>query len=167
MRTAGDPGRSLRQAVGCFPSGAVALAATSGGVPSGFFLNSFTSVSLAPPLVSVCVQHTSRTWPELRPRRRLGLSVLAAGDIGSARQLSSRDGDRFRGIGWEATVEGSVFISSATAFLDCRVYEELEAGDHVLVLLEVLGCSADPTRPPLVFHASQFRALAAHTTERV
>lgn len=69
-------GDQLRRAFGCFPSG-ITVCALVDGTPVGMAASSFTSVSLAPPLVSVCIQHTSTTWPVLRNRPRLGLSVLA------------------------------------------------------------------------------------------
>ncbi|MEV5413195.1 flavin reductase family protein [Thermopolyspora sp. NPDC052614] len=155
-----DPKR-LRQAFGCFPSGVVALAAMDGDEPVGMAIASFTPVSLAPPLVSVCVQNTSRTWPRLRGRTRVGLSVLAEGHDDVALRLSSKEGDRFAGVDWEATSDGSVFVHGATAVLNCRVYGEIPAGDHVMVLLEVLGLGAQPDGAPLVFHGSRFRSLAA------
>ncbi len=158
-----DPKR-LRQAFGCFPSGVVALAAMDGGEPAGMAVTSFTSVSVAPPLVSVCAQRTSRTWPRLRGSARLGLSVLAEGHGDVALRLSHKESDRFADVGWEATPDGSVFVHGATAWLDCRGYDEIPAGDHVLVLLEVVGLLSRPDVAPLVFHGSRFRALSAAGT---
>ena len=70
-----DPQR-LRHVFGAFPSGVAAVAALVGGVPVGIAASSFTSVSLDPPLVSLCVAHTSTTWPLLRGADRLGVSIL-------------------------------------------------------------------------------------------
>src|SRR5918997_4998820 len=71
-----DP-QELRRAYGCFPSGVTAICTLVDGAPDGMAASSFTSVSLDPPLVSVCVQNTSTTWPRLRHLPRLGVSVLA------------------------------------------------------------------------------------------
>ncbi|GAB3347670.1 flavin reductase family protein [Amycolatopsis echigonensis] len=153
--------RTLRRAFGCFPSGVTAVCALIDGVPTGMAASSFTSVSMDPPLVSVCVQHTSETWPKLRPRTRLGVSVLAEGHDTECLKLSKKDGDRFAGVSWEATADGAIYLHGATAWLDCSVERELPAGDHAIALLRIHGLRADPDTAPLVFHGSRFRTLAA------
>ncbi|MFB9467732.1 flavin reductase family protein [Streptomyces cinereospinus] len=150
----------LRRAFGCFPSGVTALCALSDGEPMGLAASSFTSVSLDPPLVSVCIQHTSRTWPKLREQPRLGLSVLAEEQDEVCARLASKEGDRFAGVDWFASDGGSVFVHGATLWLDCTVSEEVRCGDHDIVLLNVHGLSAAPDASPLIFHASRFRRLA-------
>jgi flavin reductase (DIM6/NTAB) family NADH-FMN oxidoreductase RutF len=115
---------------------------------------------MEPPLVSVCIQHTSTTWPKLRERRRLGLSVLAEEQDEICAQLASKAGDRFAGIDWFATDDGSIFVDGATLWLDCAIEDEVTGGDHTIALLRVLGLSAVPDASPLVFHASRFRRLA-------
>lgn len=145
----------------CFPSGITALCALGTDQwPAGMVASSFTSVSVTPPLVSVCVQNTSTTWPLLRTAPRLGVSVLAEGQGAATRQLAARDGDRFAGLDWSATGEGAVLLAGAAAWLSCSVDAEVPAGDHVIALLRVRSVSADQQRPPLVFHGSRFRTLA-------
>ncbi|OYD61467.1 flavin reductase family protein [Rhodococcus sp. OK302] len=150
---------SLRRTYGCFPSGVVALCAHDGRNPIGMAASSFTSVSLDPPLVSVCVQDTSTTWPRLRASRRIGISVLAEGHDDVCMSLSRKDGDRFSGVEWGAAAEGSVFVHGSTVWLDCVVDKEVEGGDHTIVLFRILGVQADTTVEPLVFHGSRFRLL--------
>ncbi len=150
----------LREAFGCFPSGVTAVCALVDGVPRGMAASSFTSVSLAPALVSLCIQRTSSTWPLLRDRPRLGLSVLAEGQDDACLRLSARHGDRFRDVGWEPGPDRSVFISGASAWLECSLHDEVPAGDHLITLLEIHRLSTAET-PPLVFHGSRFRRLAA------
>jgi flavin reductase (DIM6/NTAB) family NADH-FMN oxidoreductase RutF len=156
-----DPAE-LRRAYGCFPSGVTALCALDAdGRPTGMAASSFTSVSLDPPLVSVCVQDGSTTWPALRQLPRLGVSVMAEGQDAVTRALASRTGDRFAEAEWSATGDGAVLIHGATAWLDCAVEDEIRAGDHTIVLLRVQALRADTDRSPLVFHGSRFRHLAA------
>ncbi|KUO19601.1 flavin reductase family protein [Streptomyces dysideae] len=151
----------LRQAFGCFPSGVTALCALDSGAPVGMAASTFTPVSLAPALVSVCVQDTSTTWPKLRSQGRLGLSVLAEGQDAICRTLAGRDGDRFADVDWEAGDGGGVYVHGASLWLDCSLYAEFPGGDHTIVLLEIHGLKAEPAREPLVFHGSRFRRLAA------
>ena len=154
-----DPQR-LREVFGAYPSGVTALAALIDGRPSGIAASSFASVSLDPALVSVCVAHSSTTWPGLRVAARLGVSVLAAGQEQAGRQLAARTGDRFAALSWRATADGAVLLDGASAWLDCSVEQEVRAGDHDIVVMRVHDLDADPAIGPLVFHGSRFRTLA-------
>ncbi|WP_427918794.1 flavin reductase family protein [Streptomyces sp. cg40] len=150
--------KTLREAFGCFPSGVIAICGMEGGDPVGMAVSSFTSVSLAPPLVSVCLQTSSRTWPRLRTLSRLGLSVLGEGQDDVCRALAGRDEDRFSEVGWEEE-QGAVFVHGAVTWFDCTLRAEVPAGDHAIALLEVGHLWTVPAANPLVFHASRFRRL--------
>ncbi len=152
--------RQLREAFGCFPSGVLAICARSGTTPVGMAASSFTSVSLEPPLVSVCIQNSSTTWPVLRSHARLGLSVLAEHQEHQCSLLARKTGDRFAGADWSETGDGAVFIHGATLWLDCSIHQEVPAGDHTLVLLKLHGLRAAIDAAPLVFHSSLYRRLA-------
>jgi flavin reductase (DIM6/NTAB) family NADH-FMN oxidoreductase RutF len=149
----------LRRVFGAFPSGVIAIAALVDGKPLGIAASSFTSVSLDPALVSVCVAHSSTTWPVLVRAERFGLSVLAAEQEQACRQLSSRDGDRFAELPWRATHAGAVLLDGASAWLECSIETLVHAGDHDIVVLRVHDLDADERVTPLVFHASRFRRL--------
>ena len=152
----------LRRAFAVFPSGVTAVCASVDGRPVGLAASSFTSVSLDPPLVSVCIAHTSGTWPSLRAAGRVGVSVLAEGHASIARQLAGKSGDRFAGVDWAEGPDRSVFIHGAALWLDCSVSREVPAGDHDIVLLEIRAVTPHPDRNPIVFHGSQFRQLLPH-----
>lgn len=149
----------LRRAFGSFPSGVAAVCARVGKQPVGMAASSFTSVSVDPPLVSVCIQKTSSTWPVLRDRGRLGLSVLGEHHDRAVRQLASKDGDRFAGVEWDAGPSDSVFIRGSSAWLEVSLYEEVPAGDHLIALLEVHGLDTNEHTLPLIFHASAFHRM--------
>jgi flavin reductase (DIM6/NTAB) family NADH-FMN oxidoreductase RutF len=89
------------------------------------------------------------------------VSVLAESHDLACRTLSLKEGDRFAGVDWEASSGGAVFVHGSTAWLDCSVHSEVPAGDHAIVLLAIHGLRAEPEAPPLVFHGSRFRRLAA------
>jgi flavin reductase (DIM6/NTAB) family NADH-FMN oxidoreductase RutF len=149
---------SLRQAFGAFPSGVVAVAAQVDGVMVGMAASSFTSVSLEPALVSFSVANTSATWPVLRRSERLGISVLSDhhGDV--CRQLAGPADARFTDLQVRATSEGAVVLDDAATTYQGRVREEIEAGDHTIVLLE-LDEVHDRAGSPLVFHRSGFKQI--------
>lgn len=150
----------LRQAFGCFPSGVTAFCGLLDGVAEGMAASSFTSVSLDPALVSVCVANTSTTWPKLAKLDRLGLSVLADDHASVARSLSSKTGDRFSGVDWVATHSGAVFVHGATLWLECAPFKRVEAGDHEIVVLQIEALAMYPDVAPMIFHRSNFRELA-------
>jgi flavin reductase (DIM6/NTAB) family NADH-FMN oxidoreductase RutF len=151
----------LRRVYGCFPSGVTAVCALVGGVPVGMAASSFTTVSITPPLVAVCVQDSSTTWPILRDRPRLGVSILAQHQDEACAQLSTKGGDRFARLDWDAGPDGGVFVRGATAWLDCSVHRQMRAGDHAIAVLKIHGLNAEQDTEPLVFHGSRFRRLSA------
>jgi len=155
--------RTLRNAFGCFPTGVTAICAMIDGEPVGMAASSFTSVSLDPALVLVCIQNSSATWRQLRNASRIGVSVLGEGHNRACSQLAAKSGDRFEGLEWFATEGGAVLLEGAAVSLDCSVADEIAAGDHKLVLLRIEALTFQPAVNPLVFHGSRFRKLAIQT----
>jgi flavin reductase (DIM6/NTAB) family NADH-FMN oxidoreductase RutF len=153
-----DP-RRLRHVFGAFPSGVAAVAALVAGSPVGIAASSFTSVSLDPALVSLCIARSSTTWPLLRATPRLGVSILSAAQERAGRQLAARGVDRFAELSWRSTDDGAVLLDGASGWLETSIEQQVPAGDHDIVLLRVLDLDADHGIHPLVFHASQFRRL--------
>jgi flavin reductase (DIM6/NTAB) family NADH-FMN oxidoreductase RutF len=150
----------LRKAFGCFPTGVTAFCGLLDDAPEGMAASSYTSVSLEPALVSVCVANTSTTWPKLATLDRLGLSVLAGDHAPIARALSAKTGNRFDGVDWMATESGAVFVHGATLWLECAPFKRVEAGDHEIVVLQIVALAMYPDVAPMVFHRSNFHELA-------
>lgn len=151
--------RTLRDAFGAFPSGVVAVAASVRGQLTGIAASSFTSVSIDPPLVSFSISISSSTWPQLREAERVGISVLADHHDAVCRQLAGPREERFAGLPFKVTGNGSVLLDEAVATYDCSIREEIQAGDHVIVLLEVHEVGGGDGEHPLVFHRSAFAKL--------
>ncbi|MDQ0381409.1 flavin reductase family protein [Amycolatopsis thermophila] len=151
--------RALRHAFARFPTGVTALCALGPEGPVGMAASSFTSVSLDPALVSVCIGRGSTTWPRLAAAGRVGISVLGGEHAELSAALAARGVDRFAGATWEASPSGAVFLAGAPLWLECRIDRTLPAGDHDIVLFEVLGARVDDRHDPLIFHLSQVRAL--------
>ncbi|MBG6084664.1 flavin reductase family protein [Zhihengliuella flava] len=153
---------ALRHAFAQHPSGIAALCAVIDGRPQGIVASSFTvGVSLDPPLVMFAVQKTSRTWPIVSEASRIGVSILASEHQGVCQQIASRDGDRFAGLALETNDAGSLFLRDASLWLETSVEQQIEAGDHYVVLLRVHGHSTHPSQArPLLFHNSGFTTLA-------
>lgn len=153
-----DPA-ALRKAFGVFPSGVVAVAALVDGGPIGLAASSFTSVSIDPPLVSFSIARTSKTWPDLRRASHVGLTILAEHHGEACRQLAGPVDRRFDGLAVSASDGGALTLDEGVAQFDCTIYREVEAGDHVIVLLQLHAVEHGLGRP-LVFHRSGFGKLA-------
>ncbi|WP_201772923.1 flavin reductase family protein [Devosia riboflavina] len=151
---------ALRRAFSLFPTGVVAMCGHNGNEPVGMAVNSFSTVSLEPPLVSVCIARQSSTWPKLNALPRIGLSILGADQEPLSRQLSSRNGDRFRDVALESGEETARFIPGATLWLDCTIADRLSGGDHEIILFEIRNTTLFPDIRPLVFHQSQYLGLS-------
>lgn len=152
---------ALREAFSHFPQGMVLVAAEVDGVRHGLVASTFTvGVSLDPPLVSFAVQHSSRTWPFLREHGHLGVTMLGSAQVPVARQLASTDrARRFDGVDVNVDPLGALIVQDAPAWMNVRVYDEMRAGDHDLVLLEVLSIGSQPEAEAMVFHRSRFKEL--------
>jgi flavin reductase (DIM6/NTAB) family NADH-FMN oxidoreductase RutF len=152
---------SLREAFGHFPTGVIAIAAKVDGTLVGLAASTFVPVSLDPPLVSFAVQNTSTTWPKLRDRPRLGISVLGEAHDDAARTLAARTGDRFAGLQTVSTENGAVFVEGTSVWLEGSIENSVQAGDHTIVILRVMDITVHPEVAPIVFHRSTFRRLDA------
>ncbi|MET9080872.1 flavin reductase family protein [Streptomyces sp. NPDC004237] len=153
-------GRTLRNAFGKFPTGVVAVCALDGEEPVGMAVSAFMPVSLEPPLLSVCIQKSSTTWPQLRRCGAIGVSVLSREQREHAQRLSSKDGDRFAGIGMLALPSGAVVLEDTHAWFVCEVDASHDAGDHDIVVLRILDLYVeDEADDPMVFFGSRFRGI--------
>lgn len=134
-----DPNR-LRAALGSFVTGVTVVSAIDGnGSPRGFTANSFTSVSLDPPLVLVCIAKTASSCPVFSTAGHFTVSVLSDSQIAVSNLFATKAADKFAQTAWRPGTHGSPVIENAAASFECRRYELHEAGDHVLLIGEVLA----------------------------
>jgi flavin reductase (DIM6/NTAB) family NADH-FMN oxidoreductase RutF len=143
-----------------FPAAVGALCALVDGIPQGLVATSMTvGVSYDPPMVLFSIRNASSTWPALRRAARIGISVLGEAQGPLCRQLASKAADRFAGIDATGTPDGALFIPGAVSWLDCSIVNEVPAGDHTVVLLQVHAVGHATEASPLVFHRSRFPTL--------
>jgi flavin reductase (DIM6/NTAB) family NADH-FMN oxidoreductase RutF len=150
----------FRRILAQFPTGVAVVSAEVAGRPHGMAVNSFTSVSLDPCLVSFCAAHTSSTWPHLRQATGFTVSILGSGHEELCRLFARRDADRYADASaWTTGPSGHPVLTDALAWLDCRTVAVHPAGDHDLVIAEVRdGATGDGS--PLVFFRGRFTTLA-------
>jgi len=146
-------GASLRSVMASFPTGVTVVAARSdGGDPVGLTVNSFTSVSLEPPLVLVCLGQGSSSHDPIVAAGGFAVSVLAASQGGVAMRFARRPSEgRFDGVEWIEAPSGHPVIAGASAWLDCSIHEVIRAGDHSILLGLTKACGSGE-EPALVFH---------------
>jgi flavin reductase (DIM6/NTAB) family NADH-FMN oxidoreductase RutF len=150
---------AFRNALGRFPTGVALVTAAPGGEPAGLIVNSLTSVSLEPALLSFCPSRSSLTWARMRRTQRFGVNVLARRHEGFARHASQRGADRFAGVDWELGPGGAPLLTDALAALECDTVAEHPAGDHWIVVGRVDTIRMSPVDDPLVFFAGAFGGL--------
>lgn len=155
-------GARFRSVLGRFATGVVAITAieTGTGRPTGMAANSFTAVSLDPPLVAFCVAHTSTTWPRLRDADRLCINILSEPQLEVSKRLALKGGDKFAGIGWRESPNGSPLIDGALAWIECSVEQEHVAGDHVIVVARVHDLDKYHEGDPLIFYKGNYGRFA-------
>lgn len=151
----------MRHALSAFATGIAFVGADVEGRTVGMLANSFTSVSLDPPLVSISFARTSTTWPLLQRANHWGISVLGHQDKDLVPLLSRPAEQRFDDVEHEVNVKGGVHLPGAIASFTVIRDADIDAGDHVLTLLRVLDTHRDPQQTPLVFYGSTLHRLAA------
>ena len=146
----------FRDALGRFATGVAFVTAAPGGRPVGLIVNSLTSVSLEPPLVSFCASHSSLTWSRMRRTRRFAVNVLGRRHERFARRATPAGSDRFAGVDWTLGRNGAPLLADALATLECEIVAEHSAGDHWIVVGRVEHARIPPAAEPLVFFSGAF-----------
>lgn len=156
----GPDAPALRRALGCFVTG-VTIVTTRGadGRPHGFTANSFTSVSLDPPLVLVCVGYETEGLEAYRQCPRFAVNVLADSQQMISNGFATERPDRFAGVRWREGSHRVPILEGCIATLECVVWQRIEAGDHMILVGRVLACE-DSTDRPLAFWRGRYRSLA-------
>ena len=151
----------FRELCGRFATGVVVITAPGpAGAPAGMTANSFTSVSLTPPLVSVNIDRAAEFHPVIAAARQFTINVLGTDQEAISRRFAqSPDPDRFAGIGYRRTDSGRIHLTGAIATIECDVHQVVDAGDHSIVLGRVVGGEARDGAP-LVYFRGGYRSLS-------
>ena len=151
--------RSFRDALTRFATGVAFVTAAPDGEPAGLIVNSLTSVSLEPPLVSFCPARTSLTWSRMRRAGRFGVNVLGLRHERFVARATPAGADRFAGLDWTLGRDGIPLLTDALAALECEIVAEHPAGDHWIVVGRVDNLRIAPVNEPLVFFGGEFGTL--------
>jgi flavin reductase (DIM6/NTAB) family NADH-FMN oxidoreductase RutF len=153
-----DPSQ-FRQLLGRFATGVSVLTVTTPqGHPVGMTANSLSSVSLRPPLISVCVDREAEMYDAILTAREFVVNILSSPQEALARRFADQHEDRFDGIGYRLSPEGLVLLDGALAHIECIRQAEYPAGDHTIVVGRVAGGATADGRP-LLYYRGGYAAL--------
>lgn len=153
-------GDSLKEILRHFATGVTVITSVNEhGEPAGMTATAFTSVSVSPPMVLVCVNAAAHTRRAIDRYTRFAVNVLAASQQSVAQRFASSGGDKFEGVRWHPGATGVPLLNGALATVECRVAQTVEAGTHLIYIGVVLAGSS-ATGEPLVYHEGSYRRLA-------
>ncbi len=133
-----DP-RDLRRAFGTFATGVtIVTTLDEEGSPWGFTANSFTSVSLDPPLALICIAKTAGSCPVFEKTSHFAINILAESQRAVSGTFAAPGPDKFSTVAWSGRATGSPIIDGVVAWLDCAMHEVVDAGDHYILIGRVL-----------------------------
>ncbi|GAB0103735.1 flavin reductase family protein [Nocardia sp. JMUB6875] len=151
---------AFKTVLGRFASGVTVITALDEGQPVGFACQSFASLSIDPPLVSFFPARTSSTWPRIRAAGRFCVNILADDQADICRRLGRPGADKFAGVDWAASANGSPLLVGAMASIDCELHDEVDGGDHTIVIGRVTSLNEHSEANPLLFYRASFSRLA-------
>jgi flavin reductase (DIM6/NTAB) family NADH-FMN oxidoreductase RutF len=149
----------MRDVLGHFASGVTVVTALTAEGPAGFTCQSFSSLSLDPPLVAFAPSRTSQTWPAVRAIGRFCVNVLAEGQDAVSQNFARSGVDKFDGVRWSPSPQGSPVLDDVVAWIDGELWAEYDGGDHSIVVARVIDLGAEPGRRPLLFHRGNYGLL--------
>jgi 3-hydroxy-9,10-secoandrosta-1,3,5(10)-triene-9,17-dione monooxygenase reductase component len=155
-----EPARSLdqghfREVLGRFATGVTVVTAMEDGQPVGFTCQAFTSLSLEPPMVALAPAKTSTSWPRIAQAGAFGVNILASDQEALCRDFAVSGGDKFANVRWRPGRAGTPILDGVLAWLECRLGAIHDAGDHELVIGEVLALGVG-RGGPLLFYRGGF-----------
>jgi flavin reductase (DIM6/NTAB) family NADH-FMN oxidoreductase RutF/pimeloyl-ACP methyl ester carboxylesterase len=156
----GSDARTFRDALGCFATGVTIITAMGpDGKPIGLTANSFTSVSLDPPLLLVCIANTAGSAPIMRKAQRFAVNVLQIGQQPTSNRFAGKGEDRFAATPWEVGEFGTPVLTGSLSSFECERDALHDGGDHFILVGRVLKAMFEPRRDPLLYFRGKYRRL--------
>lgn len=147
----------FRHLCGHFATGVTIITTLdASGAPCGMTANSFASVSLDPPLVSVAVDHTAQIYPAMLAASHFAVNILESQQQPLSRRFAEGLEDRFDGVDWRRDAGDHVVLGGTLAYIACEKWAELPAGDHTIFIGRVTGGGANGTGKPLVHFRGEY-----------
>ena len=149
------PEEDFRRACGHFVTGVCVLTAcTPDGVPHGLTVNSFSSLSLDPPLVMAAIAHSSNQLMGFDRSEYFAVNILCEHQRHLSLHFSKRQDGRFNGIGWKPGQTGAPVFEEVLGVIECRAMHKFDAGDHRVLVGEAVAAHVHEGRPLLFFQST-------------
>ena len=156
-----DDSRALRNAFGRFATGVTVLTTIDpDGLPVGLTVNSFSAVSLTPPLVLWCLDNASHNLEAFRRASHHAINVLTAEQVDISNRFATWPVDRFAGLSWAAGAGGAPLLPDCCARFEVANEAAYPGGDHTIFVGRVVRFEEDSAKTPLLFHAGRYRLPA-------
>ncbi|MGV1795232.1 flavin reductase [Rhizobium sp. A37_96] len=138
----------LRRTLGTFVTGVtVVTTIDQDGLPRGMTANSFTSVSLSPPLLLVCVNKAASSYEAFIRSNSFAINILHEGQVDVSNLFASKSPEKFQAIDFDSVHTGAPVLTDSLSWFDCKTFNRVDAGDHVVLIGEVLAFGASPAAP--------------------
>ena len=138
-----------------FVTGVTVVTAMDGELPRGLAVNAFSSISLEPPMVMVCVQRTSSTYECLFRASHLAINILSTDQLDVVTRFASKSPDKFSDVDWRPGRFGSPLIERSSAQMEVQIRERLQASTHTIFIGRVVDAAVSD-RHPMVYSAGRF-----------
>ena len=149
----------FRRTVGHFATGIAVLTSIESDQPVGMTVQSFTSVSLDPLLVSLAVSSSSASWSRIRSTRQVCINILASDQTELSQRFAQPVADRFDGVPWQRTGSGLPVLDDVLAWIDCAIDTTHVAGDHEVALCSVRDLAIVRATEPLLYFRGSYSSI--------
>lgn len=151
---------AFREALGHFASGVTVVTMAANGKSSGLTVSAFSSLSLHPPYILVCIDKRSSTLELVRASHVFVVHILALEQMDLSNHFASKIEDKLANIPHHTGSLGAPILENTLAYLECRMIQEIDAGDHYIYIGEVENSSVNPDKAPLLYFHGQYHSLA-------
>jgi 3-hydroxy-9,10-secoandrosta-1,3,5(10)-triene-9,17-dione monooxygenase reductase component len=156
-----ESSRKFRDVLGRFCTGVTVVTSMSDGEPVGMTCQSFSSVSLDPPLVLFCPAKRSRAWPRMQRAGFFCVNLLSHDQLELSNGFAAKGTDKFAGVSWRPSVTGAPLLDGVLGWVDCTIYAVHEAGDHYVVIGRVMDLGVEDAPHPLLFYRGRYARTEA------
>ncbi|MEH7125122.1 flavin reductase family protein [Bacillus sp. JJ1773] len=152
----------FKQIMGSYPTGVTIVTTTNeNGMPVGLTVNSFASVSLDPPMLLWSIDHGVSSLKEFTEGGKFAVHVLAAEQRELCKVFASKHEDRFSTCEWSLSENGLPIIENVVGVFECKTFKAIEAGDHTVLIGEVMDIKVEKEKDPMLYHRRVFGPIPA------
>lgn len=160
MNAPSEETKALRAALGRFATGvAIVTLRDADGAPVGMTINSFSSVSLDPPLVLFSIDKNALSLPAFRAGGSFAINVLGAGQESLSARFARPGAEKFTGVAWRDGLNGAPLLADSLAHFECLPWAQYEGGDHIIFVCRIQQYVYDSGKAPLVFYGGRYADL--------